>query len=142
VQIAGQALEVEASRFLELVGEIPLLRMGAQYYLLALFNQMSQLSLCNRLHPMDERCVRWLLMCHDRVGATTFPLTHDYVARMLGVRRASVTVALGVLRAAGIIDYQHGAISILDRAALEASSCQCYSIVRHEYERLLGTGRL
>jgi CRP-like cAMP-binding protein len=142
VQIPGQALEIEASRFHELLADIPLLQTGAYRFLLALFNQISQLSLCNRLHPMEERCARWLLMCHDRVGSDTFPLTHEYVSQMLGVRRASVTVALGVLRAAGIIDYQHGMLTVLDRPALEASSCQCYAIVREEYERLLGTGRL
>jgi CRP-like cAMP-binding protein len=142
VQVAGAALEIEAGRFRELVAELPALLDGSHRFLLALLNQISQLSLCNRLHPMEERCARWLLMCHDRVDSDEFPMTHDYLSRMLGVRRASVSVTLGVLKAAAIIDYHQGMLTVLDRRTLEASSCECYGIVREEYERLLGVGRL
>ena len=142
VQIAGGALEVEASRFQDLVHDIPELLAGAHRFILALVNQITQLALCNCLHPMEERCARWLLMCQDRVGADEFPVTHAYLSQMLGVRRASVTVTLGVLRRAGIIDYHQGILRVLDRATLEASACECYGIVREEYERLLGVDRL
>lgn len=142
VQIAGGALEIEASRFLDLVHDIPELLTGAHRFILALVNQITQLALCNCLHPMEERCARWLLMCQDRVGADEFPVTHAYLSQMLGVRRASVTVTLGVLRSAGIIDYRQGILRVLDRSTLEESACECYGIVREEYERLLGADRL
>jgi CRP-like cAMP-binding protein len=90
---------------------------------------MAQTIACNRHHELSERCARWLLMTHDRVGAPTFMLTQQFLAIMLGVRRSSVTVAAGMLQASGIIRYSRGTIEILDRAALEDASCECYRIV-------------
>ncbi|MBX9584407.1 MAG: Crp/Fnr family transcriptional regulator [Gemmataceae bacterium] len=97
---------------------------------------------CNRLHGIDERCARWLLMTHDRVGTETFTLTQEFLAQMLGVRRASVTVAAGMLQQAGIIRYTRGKITVLDRDRLEAASCECYRAVRAEYDRLLPPGEV
>lgn len=106
-------------------------------YTEALFTMVAQTSACNRMHTMRQRCARWLLQTHDRVGEGTFDLTQSFLAQMLGVRRASVTdVALG-FQALGIIDYKMGRMEILDREALEGSSCECYSIIAREFDRLI-----
>ena len=94
----------------------------------------SQLIACNALHPVDERCARWLLMCRDRVGADEFPLTQEFLATMLGVRRATVTVAAGNLQSAGLIAYRHGRVRVLDRVALESASCECYVAMRSAFD--------
>ena len=104
----------------------------AQSYL----SQVSQSSACNRAHSIEERCARWLLMTHDRVGADEFPLTHEFLSYMLGVRRAGVPVAAGMLQKAGLIEYKHGRIKVIDREGLEAASCACYGISRDTYNRL------
>ena len=88
---------------------------------------------------MEERCARWLLMTHDRVQEPVFPLTQEFLAQMLGVRRPSVSIAAGMLAKAGLISYVRGQITILDRAGLEAAACECYRIITDEFERLLGT---
>ncbi len=106
-------------------------------YSLAVAAMAAQSAACNRLHSVDERCARWLLMTHDRVGSDRFQLTQEFLALMLGVRRASVTVAAGMLQKAGVIDYTRGKITVTDRPRLEAASCECYRAVRAEFERLL-----
>ena len=90
----------------------------------------AQQTACNGLHSVEERCARWLLQSHDQVGADEFPLTHEFLATMLGVRRATVTVTAGLLQQAGLITYRHGRVTILDRAGLEKASCECYRIIR------------
>jgi CRP-like cAMP-binding protein len=107
-------------------------------YVQALHEQTAQAVACNRRHGMDERCARWLLATHDRVGGDRFPLTHDFLAAMLGTRRPSVTVAAGMLQQAGLIRYSRGRITVLDRAGLEAASCECYAVLREQHARLLG----
>jgi CRP-like cAMP-binding protein len=92
----------------------------------------------NRLHPMEERCARWLLMTHDRVPGDTFPITHEFLAIMLGIRRPSVTDTMVRLQEAGLLTYHRGVLTVLDRPGLEAVSCECYAITRAETERLLG----
>ena len=87
---------------------------------------------------MDQRLARWLLLTHDRVGQDQFPLTQEFMARMLGVRRATVTEAAGRLQQANLITYSRGVISLLDRPGLEAASCECYRIISGEYARLIG----
>ena len=99
-------------------------------------SQVSQSSACNRAHSIEERCARWLLMTHDRVGADEFPLTHEFLSYMLGVRRAGVTVAAGMLQKAGLIEYRHGYIKVIDREGLEEASCACYGIIRETCDRL------
>ena len=108
-----------------------------QRYTQALFTQVAQTAACNRLHDMTERCARWLLQTHDRVKQDEFDLTHEFLAQMLGVRRATVTVAVGALQQAGLITYRRGEMRILDRVGLEEAACPCYRIVTDEYERLL-----
>ena len=106
----------------------------AQYY----SDQLAQGVACNRLHTMEERCARWLLMTHDRVQGDDFELKQEFLALMLGVRRAGVSVAMGILQSAGIIRYARGHIMIRDRARLEEASCACYHITRTAFQRLLG----
>lgn len=101
---------------------------------------MAQWVLCARLHPVEERMGRWLLMCCDRLGQDQFPLTHEYLAQMLGVRRASVTVAAGMLRKSGLIEYHRGIITILDRPRLDEAACECNRVTAEEYHRLFGRG--
>ncbi len=97
-----------------------------------------QTAACNSVHPVHERCVRWLLMTHDLVENDGFPLTQDVLAMMLGVRRPSVTIVARALQRAGLIDYRRGRVKILDRQGLEAASCECYRLMREEQRRLLG----
>ena len=101
--------------------------------------QAGQASACNRSHSLEERCARWLLQMHDRARHKDFILTHDFLAGMLGVRRAGVTVAAGRLQQAGLIRYKRGLVSVLDRAGLEAAACECYRIVRASDEAVFPT---
>jgi CRP-like cAMP-binding protein len=137
-QIAGAAARVDAAHFRAWLpvadGAFPLLLRYAQ----VLLEQTAQSVACNRRHEMDERCARWLLATHDRVGGDAFTLTHEFLAAMLGVRRASVTVAAGMLQQAGLIRYSRGRVTILDRERLEEASCECYRVVRTQHARLLG----
>jgi CRP-like cAMP-binding protein len=106
-------------------------------YTQALMSQLSQTVACNRLHSVEERFCRWLLMCHDRVGTDEFFLTQELLSQMLGVRRASVSVVAAILQKAGFIRYSRGRIQIRDRQGLEAASCECYRVVKEEFDRLL-----
>ena len=138
-QVPGRAVRMDAERFSTHLRQkdgvlFPLLLRYAQ----ALQEQTAQSVACNRRHAIEERCARWLLMTADRVGADQFPLTQEFLAFMLGVRRASVTVAAAMLQQAGLIQYHRGKITVLDRGRLEAASCECYSVVRARYEKLLG----
>jgi CRP-like cAMP-binding protein len=96
-------------------------------YLQALFGQISQAAACNRLHSNEERLSRWLLMSQDRVRTDEFAITHEYLAHMLGSRRPTVSRSAGILQAAGLIKYHRGRVTIVDRAALEATACECYA---------------
>jgi len=104
----------------------------------ALTIQISQSVMCNRLHPLEERICRWLLMAHDRSGTDEIMLTQAFIAQMLGIRRPSVTVAAGLLQKAGFIAYSRGHVTILDRTGLENAACECYAIVNRELEALVG----
>jgi CRP-like cAMP-binding protein len=137
-QVPGEALRMRAGDFTaELARQGPLHAVLKRYNQ-ALINQMAYSVACNRLHSVEERMCRWLLMTQDRVGAEQFPLTQEFLAQMLGVRRPSVTVVAGILQKAGLIVYSRGLITIRDRAGLEAASCECYRVVRDELDRLLG----
>ena len=104
-------------------------------------SQVSQSVACNGLHPLVQRCCRWLLMSRDRVGSDVVRLTHEYLALMLGARRASVTEALRPLQKEGLVHSHRGVITILDGAGMEARACECYAVVRDEYDRFLGPPR-
>ncbi|MGE3277283.1 MAG: Crp/Fnr family transcriptional regulator [Vicinamibacterales bacterium] len=118
-------------------------RRGALYdligrYIEVLLAQVMQVAGCNASHQVQARCCRWLLMTHDRIASNSFELSHELLGVMLGVRRQTVTVVAGALQHAGLIAYRHGRIRVLDRAGLEARSCECYELMRQRYDRLLG----
>jgi CRP-like cAMP-binding protein len=139
VQIAGTAARLDAAAFVDCIRAMNcVLLPTVLLYAQALQEQTAQSVACNRRHDIARRCARWILMTGDRVGAPEFPLTHQLLAIMLGVRRASVTEALGELQRAGLITARRGLIMILDRARLEAMSCECYAVVQRRYDQLLG----
>ena len=138
-QVPGRALRMDAAVFLAHLEHVDSFRQVVESYTQALFGQISQAAACNRLHSNEERLSRWLLMSHDRVGTDTFPITHEFLAQMLGARRATVTLSAGLLQAAGIIRYQRGRMTILDRTQLEAVSCECYSVIKSALERALAS---
>jgi CRP-like cAMP-binding protein len=130
-QVPGTAQFMTSDDFRAAVTQLPVLRSILAKCMHAFVTQVSQTAACNRLHGIEQRCARWLLLTHDRVGgADTFPLTHQFLSFMLGVRRAGVTEALGALTLAGLIRSVKGSITILDRPGLEAACCECYAIVR------------
>jgi Mn-dependent DtxR family transcriptional regulator len=101
--------------------------------------QISQTAVCNRLHSVEEQLCRWLLINHDLLRTNKLVMTHELIANMLGVRREGVTIAAGHLQKMGLIKYARGTITMLDREGLEAAVCECYKVVKDEYDRLLGT---
>lgn len=130
-QVPGTAQRMNATDFGSAIMNLPRFREMVARCTYGFLTQVSQTAACNRLHGINERCARWLLLTHDRVGgADTFPLTHQFLSFMLGVRRAGVTEALGVLARSALISSRNGHITILDRHGLEAASCECYRIVR------------
>jgi hypothetical protein len=141
VQVAPvETVRLRTPDFQALLSEHPDLRRVMGLYTQWTYFGMAQWVLCARLHPVEERMARWLLMCHDRLGQDAFPLTHEYLAEMLGVRRASVTIAAGVLRKGGLIEYHRGVVTILDRPRLEEAACECNRVTAEEYRRLFGRG--
>jgi hypothetical protein len=137
VQVPGLEARVPAEAFREHTKPGSVLHGLVQRFSAALFQQIAQSVACNRLHPVEERASRWLLTTHDRVTSDTFPLTQSFLAQMLGVRRGTVNIAARMLQQAGLITYSRGIVTVRDRKGLEAASCECYEIVRSEYDRLL-----
>jgi CRP-like cAMP-binding protein len=135
-QVAGPAARMTSGHFRSAVERSPALHTQLHHYTLALMGQLTRTAGCNRVHPIEERCARWLLMTADRVGANEFPLTQEFLAIMLGVRRPSVTVAAGLLQEAGLIRYRRGKITIVDRQRLEQAACEDYRLTRDIYKRL------
>ena len=116
-------------------------RHGAFHNLMARYAQVMlvqtmQATACMARHPLEERCCRWLLEAHDRMNREDFHVSHEFLAIMLGVRRQTVTVVAGTLQRAGFIKYTHGHVTILDRKALEAASCECYAVIRRQFDQL------
>lgn len=136
-QIPGEALRMPAGALREEVRRGTELSRLLGRYTQALFTLVAQSSACNRKHPVEQRCARWLLMTHDRVEGDSFELTQLFFSQMLGVRRATVSEAAAALQDRGLIEYSRGQITILDRAGLEAASCACYAIIRAEFARML-----
>jgi CRP-like cAMP-binding protein len=138
VELEGEAHRIGVTDFRRFAGAGGVFPDVLRRYTYALLTQVEQSSACNRLHPLEARFARWLLMKHDRAGADEFTLTQEFLAEMLGVRRATVTVAAGALQKDGYIRYRRGRMRIVDRKGLERASCECYEVIKGEYERLLG----
>jgi CRP-like cAMP-binding protein len=138
VQVEGSAYRISADAFRVLVSESESIRRVFQRYALTLYNQVAQSVVCNRLHALEARCARWLLITHDRVDGDQFTLTQEFLSYMLGVHRPAVTLAAGALQKAGLIRYSRGRVSIMDRDGLEQASCGCYQATLNNYRSLLG----
>ena len=137
VQVPGHSYRMRAEDLRALMRESPCFDRLLLRYALALFDQSAQHAVCNRLHALEERCARWLLMTHDRVDGDVLPLKQQFLAEMLGVHRPAVTLAAGALQRAGVIRYTRGKVTVLDRPALERASCECYEIIMRRVEQLL-----
>lgn len=138
VQSAGKALKMKSQEMKHEFTRGGPFHNQCLRYTQALITQISQTAVCNRLHSVDQQLCRWLLLSHDRLPSDRLIMTHDLIANMLGVRREGITHAAKRLQRAGYISYVRGDMTILDRTGLEADVCECYQVVRTEYERLLG----
>jgi CRP-like cAMP-binding protein len=137
VQSSGKCIRLSASMLVsEFNDSIPVLHLLLRYTQ-ALITQMTQTAVCNRHHSLDQQLCRWLLLSMDRLSGSNLVMTQELIANMLGVRREGVTEAAGRLQNAGLISYKRGKISIIDRPGLEARTCECYNVVKREYDRLL-----
>jgi len=138
-QVPGDFLRMTADAFRKEIRRKGPLTQTLQLYTQALMVQISQGMACNGVHSIRQRCARWLLMTQDRVAAETFPLPQEFLALMLGVRRAGVNKVATELKKTGLIQYSRGVIRILKRKELENMSCECYQVVNREFDRLLGS---
>ena len=138
VQLPGEGHRMRAEVLKQEFGKCGALQDLLLRYTQAFLTQVTQVAACNRAHSLDERLAKWLLMCQDRAHSKDLALTHEFIAEMLGIRRAGVTEAALGFREAGLIRYHRGHITILDRAGLEAASCECYPILKREFARLVG----
>jgi CRP-like cAMP-binding protein len=137
VQSAGRAFRLRANLMMQEFNRAgPVLHLLLRYTQ-ALITQMAQTAVCNRHHSLDQQLCRWLLLSLDRLHTRDLVMTQELMANMLGVRREGVTEAAGSLQTAGLIRYQRGHITVLDRDGLERRTCECYSVVKKEYDRLL-----
>ena len=136
-QISGQARRLDVEDFGELVEQCTGLHRLLHRYSQFVYETVSQSAACNRLHVIEQRCARWLLMSQDRVGRDKFDLTQEFLAEMLGVRRPGVTVAMGILEKAGLITHGRGNITVVNRAGLEKASCECYRTIRARQAKLI-----
>jgi len=139
VQVPGRGLRMRARIFRGQLEQSQPMRAAMLRYTHVFFNQVAQTAACAHFHSLEQRCCRWLLMTHDRVlPSDTFLLTHEFLAMMLGVRRAGVSVAAGALQRRGFIRYHRGRVTVLDRQGLEDCACECYAVAKAEFDRLLG----
>ena len=135
VQSAGRAFRLSAAVMKDEFNRAPVLHLLLRYTQ-ALITQMAQTAVCNRHHTLDQQLCRWLLLSLDRLESNELVMTQELIANMLGVRREGVTEAAGRLQECGLISYRRGHITVLDRAGLEQRTCECYAVVKKEYDRL------
>lgn len=136
VKFGGSALRIDARLFQDSLRRSSQLDRVVRGYLYVVVLQIMQSAACHRTHAIEQRCALWLLQTQDRIGANEFTLTQQFLADMMGVRRATVNPALGLLKKAGMINYVRGRMVIVNRARLKAAACECYRIMSTEYERL------
>jgi CRP-like cAMP-binding protein len=141
VQVPGTALRMRAKPFGTEVQRSRSLRTIMLHYAHAFFNQVAQSAACNHFHSLEQRCCRWVLMTRERMPSDEFLLTQEFLGMMLGVQRTSVTLAMSGLQRDRLLRYSRGRVSVLNRRALEARSCECYSVTKAEFDRLLGGRR-
>lgn len=134
VQISGEGFRIKASVFQQLISVAPDMRKALNRYVVLLGMQVSQTAACNRLHEIEQRLARWLLMAEDSAASPTLNITHDFLATMLGTDRPSVTLAAGLLQKAALIEYSRGSVRITNRPQLESFACECYAVIR-DYTR-------
>jgi CRP-like cAMP-binding protein len=139
MQVGGSGYRINAKDFLKVLSTCPTLEKKLNQYSLHLAMQAAHVAACNRVHEVDERLARWLLMSQDRLGGDNVPLTQEFLAHMLGTRRASVTVAAGMLQAAGLITYNRGNVTVENRAQLEDAACECYEAMKNQTDQM-GSG--
>lgn len=135
VQIGGSAFRIGADALSDSLPRCPTLSLRLNQFSHVTAMQVAQIAACNRLHEVEERLARWLLMCTDRAGDHRLPLTQDLLGQMLGTRRSSVTIAARILQKAGLIDYRRGEVEILNKKKLQESSCECYEIIQQQIEK-------
>jgi CRP-like cAMP-binding protein len=131
MQIPGAGIRIRADVLQEILPTTPAFQLELTRYLLLQGLQMAQVAACNRLHELEHRLARWLLMCQDRVDSEVLPLTHEFLAQMLGTGRPSVTLAAGILERAGLIENMRGTVRIINRKNLEQAACECYAVIQH-----------
>lgn len=136
VQVPGVAARMTSAAFVDLLAQSAPFRSLAFRVMNTLFEQTAQTAACNRLHTVEQRCARWLLMTAERARSNAFPLTQEFLAAMLGVRRAGVTVVAGELQRAKLISYRRGHVTIIDVEGLAKVSCECYRVVQERYDGL------
>jgi CRP-like cAMP-binding protein len=137
-QVEGDSLRIAKDDFKEALDRLPALRRLAECYFQCYLALVSQSVACNRLHMIEARFARWLLITHDRLRRNEFQLTQEFLADMLGVHRPSVSLVAAAFQTASIIEYKRGHMKILNRHALEEASCECYAVVKARFERVLG----
>jgi CRP-like cAMP-binding protein len=137
-QAEGTAFRVDPEALREILRQCPQLAQHLLRYSQEAAMEVTQIAACNRLHEVEERLARWLLMSQDRVDSDILPLTQEFLAQMLGARRATVSVAASILRRAGLIEYARGQVTVLDRAGLEEATCECYGAIRRQLENWQG----
>ncbi len=142
VQIPGTALRINREVLRQEMDRDGALRDLMQRYAHFFVNQIIQTAACNRLHSLEERCGRWLLTAHDNALGDTFPLTHEFLAMMLGVQRAGVSLAAKILQRAGLIEYRRGELTVKNRRGLEDTACECYGAMRADLKKLFGVKKL
>jgi CRP-like cAMP-binding protein len=137
VQISGDGFRVAVGTVQKILESAPHLQLLLNRYAVLQGMQVAQTAACNRLHDLEQRLARWLLMTQDRVDSECLPITHDFLATMLGTNRSSVSLAAGILQREKSIEYTHGAVTIVNRKRLEVSACECYAVMQ-QYNGQLG----
>jgi len=135
-QMPGSGLRISSTFLPETFDQCPVLRRTIERYVLTQQLQVAQIAACNRLHDMDQRLARWLLMCQDTIDSGLLPLTHEFIAQMLGSGRPTVTIAAGVLERAGLIENTRGNVKIVNRKRLEDAACECYGAIQNFHTAL------
>ncbi len=131
MQIAGSGWRIKSERLIDSLDQCPELRLRLNRFVLIQGLEIAQIAACNRLHTIEQRLARWLLMCQDRVSSEVLPVTHEFLAQMLGTGRPSVSLAAGILQRAGMIENLRGTVEIVNRPELEDSACECYEAIQH-----------